>query len=101
MTSHFSALTEAEQERLAVLMEECAEAIQEGGKILRHGYDSNNNGKMLETNRERLAKELGHIVHAINMLTGSKDVNGATVGQAQRDKGKNIVPYLHHQESTS
>jgi hypothetical protein len=98
-TNHFSALTEAEQERLAFLIEECAEVIQQCGKVLLHGYD--NNGKMPVNNRELLAMELGHVVYAINMLTAAKDVNEITISWEQRSKEKNIVPYLHHQDVQS
>jgi NTP pyrophosphatase (non-canonical NTP hydrolase) len=33
-------ITEAERERLVILMEECGEVIQAASKIIRHGWDS-------------------------------------------------------------
>ena len=41
-TEHFNKLTEAEQERLVILAEECAEVIQVVAKIQRHGFNSDN-----------------------------------------------------------
>jgi len=39
---HFNGLTPEQDERLALLLEELAEAIVAIGKIQRHGYDSYN-----------------------------------------------------------
>ena len=50
MTQHFSGLTEGEQERFVILAEECAEVQQAICKALWHGLESNNNGKIPETN---------------------------------------------------
>ena len=55
-TNHFNKLTEAEQERLVILAEECSEVIQIVCKILRHGYDSDDDGKLLEPNRKSLER---------------------------------------------
>ena len=38
--SHYNELSPAQAERLAYLLEECAEVIKAGTKILRHGYAS-------------------------------------------------------------
>ena len=42
MTAHFNGLSESEQERLSILIEECGEVVQAACKILRHGYESFN-----------------------------------------------------------
>lgn len=44
---HFNRLTPGQLERLAVLVEECGEAIQAVGKIMRRGWttDNYNNNK--------------------------------------------------------
>lgn len=99
MTDHFNELTEAEQERLAILIEECSEVIQIGCKVLRHGYYSTNptvvNG---ETNREALARELGDLMHALQRMETSGDVSATTIVERRNSKPERIKPYLHHQE---
>jgi NTP pyrophosphatase (non-canonical NTP hydrolase) len=96
-TEHFNGLTEAEAERLAILIEECGEVTQAACKILRHGYDSNNKGQMPETNREALARELGDVVHSINRMTDAKDIDGREIGRRAASKPEHIRKYLHHQ----
>lgn len=97
-TDHFNELSEAETERLAIVIEECGEVIQAGCKILRHGYESHNplvsNRK---TNRESLAREIGDLLHAVNRLTECNDVDARMVGDRARSKPEHIKPYLHHQ----
>lgn len=57
--AHFNALSPAQAERLAILMEECGEVVQIIGKILRHGFESvSPYGHSSETNREALIREL-------------------------------------------
>lgn len=112
MSEHFNKLTPAENERLAYLMEECGEVIQIIGKIMRHGYESydptdpNNRvvgeggrgiGKTLQvtTNRELLARELGDVMRAMDMMASAKDYEWLTVASA-REKGP-PSKYMHHQ----
>ena len=99
MTEHFNGLTEAEQERLSVLLEELGEAQQCIGKILRHGYESYN--PVVDTgmtNRRELERELGDIYAAILMLAWSKDVNYCGVLTREVEKRKSIRRWLHHQK---
>ena len=56
-----------ETEKLAVLMEECAEVQQVIGKILRHGYDSYHPETKI-TNREDLAREIVDVFTAIILI---------------------------------
>lgn len=96
-------LTDVETERLAVLLEELGEAQQAIGKILRHGYESydparENDMNIEGQNRRDLAKELGDVVYAINMLTSANDISGAAVGKRCAEKVERIKPYLHHQK---
>ena len=100
-TQHFNALTEAEAERLAILCEECAEVQQIVCKILRHGYDSDNNGKLPETNRQMLARELGDLLHAANRLFSADDVNGFEVSARAASRAEHVKPYLHHQDAAA
>lgn len=57
-TEHFNGLSEAEQERLVIVAEECAEVIHVTTKILRHGYESCHPKKPSETNRVALIREI-------------------------------------------
>lgn len=54
-----------DHELLTVLMEECAEVIQEASKIIRFGRDNEYNG---ETAVQRLEKELGDLQCMIDLL---------------------------------
>jgi NTP pyrophosphatase (non-canonical NTP hydrolase) len=97
-SSHFNGLTPAEAERLAILMEEMGEAIQVIGKIQRHGYQSshpqNPNGP---TNRDLLAEEVGHVLHAINRMFVANDLDRNEVNHSERSKSFRITAFLHHQ----
>lgn len=112
MSEHFNRLTPAEHERLAYLMEECGEVVQIIGKILRHGYESRDPTKATPTfdpnrggqdgwrntsptNRELLARELGDVMRAMDMLAAAKDYEWLTVAAA-REKGP-PSKYMHHQ----
>ena len=95
----FNDLTDAEAERLALLLEELGEATQAIGKILRHGYQSYNPltaGKS-DSNREALERELGHVRHAIDRLTLARDLNALAIQGAMRVKADRISRWLHHQ----
>ena len=97
-TEHFNGLTEAEAERIAILMEECGEVIQICGKILRHGYESFNpyNAEKI-TNRELLTKELGDVLFAYKQMADSSDIiENQVLGMADIKEFK-IQQFLHHQ----
>lgn len=100
MVQHFNNLTPAQAERLALLAEECGQAIHVIGKILRHGYDSTHpdGGR---TNRQLLEKQLGDIEFAKSLLCenpngGAPDLNREAIGQAHAEKGMTCYRYLHH-----
>jgi NTP pyrophosphatase (non-canonical NTP hydrolase) len=98
MTQHFNGLTEAQAERLAILAEECAEVIQVVGKILRHGLESTNPlFSNAPTNRQLLAKELGDLSYATDMVKHAGDVDSEAVTDAWLEKVGKIHRYLHHQ----
>ena len=92
-------LSDAQAERLAVLIEELGEALQAAGKILRHGYESYNptveNGV---SNRRALERELGDVYAAIQMMGTAEDVSEHGVGRRMIEKKQGIKPWLHHQE---
>lgn len=85
-----------ELERLALLVEECAEVQQIAMKIIRHGYGSYNpfdHDKIL--NRELLNKELGDLMFSIRLMSEYHDINMNTVSIQEDNKRKNIQKYLH------
>lgn len=96
-TKHFNGLTEAETERLAILIEECGEVTQAACKILRHSYESNNKGKIPETNREALQRELGDLLHALDRIAAARDIDPVITYERAKSKPESILPYLHHQ----
>lgn len=86
---HFNKLTPAEDERLALLLEEMGEAQQVIGKIMRHGYDSRHpyGGP---TNRQMLEREIGDIRFAMNLLFESYDINQTNVGMRVDEKAVTV-----------
>ena len=96
-TEHFNKLTEAEQERLVILAEECAEVIQVVAKIQRHGFNSDNTGTMQLTNRRLLENEIGHVNYAVSQLALAADVDFSRIHRAMDAKAVHIRQYLHHQ----
>lgn len=95
---HFNNLTPAEAERIALLMEECAEVIQICGKILRHGYESFNPAdNSRTTNRRLLEREVGHVQFAVSLMTEeSSDLSEESLGNSFYEKSLNVWKYLHH-----
>jgi NTP pyrophosphatase (non-canonical NTP hydrolase) len=81
----------AQRERLAILMEECAEVQQVIGKILRHGW--RNEG---HCNRIALEHELGDLQWIVSMLVANDDVNGPSVNRFSLLKPVKAQIYLHH-----
>jgi NTP pyrophosphatase (non-canonical NTP hydrolase) len=91
-------VTEAQRERLTILMEECAEVIQAASKILRHGWDSKyDNGK---SNREQLELEMGDVQWCMLNMAQYSDFNMSNVESNAAAKAKRMLnsPYLHHQK---
>lgn len=89
-------LTNAEQELLALLMEECGEVIQVIGKIMRHGYESYNpNIQNSPTNRQMLEAELGDVVAALSMLEYSDAIDPNQIQAHRKTKLKSVKKWLH------
>lgn len=94
---HFNGLMPAEAERLALLMEECAEVQQVIGKILRHGYHSvHPNGGL--NNRELLEKELGDVQYSLGLMVAAEDVERDVIEIYADEKAEKVGKYLHHQD---
>ena len=98
MNRPFNKLTDAQAERLALLLEELGEAQQAIGKILRHGYNCTHpNGG--PTNRDLLERELGDILAAIDLLCMPEnyDLSNKLIQAAKSSKLQRVGKYLHHQ----
>ena len=101
MPEHFNALSPAEAERLAFLIEECGEVIQAASKILRHGYDSFNPTLDADvSNRDRLTIELGQVRAAMYLLHTSGDINEHREKVATLTKIRSVRHGMHHQPET-
>lgn len=100
---HFNQLTPAEDERLALLIEECSEVIKIACKIQRHGYESYN-PTVLEaerrTNRSLLEEELGDVVFAVRLMYGNSDIDPSDVYHFMEEKREKIQRYLHHNDAS-
>lgn len=85
------------RERIALLVEECAEVIQVCGKILRHGLDSMGHPDDLANppNVELLEKELGHVQFALTLLSVNNEIDTVSVKLAMRSKALSVQKYLH------
>lgn len=98
----FNKLSDAEDERLAILAEELGETVQAIGKIQRHGYNSINPATRSGlTNRDRLAREIGDALFMINLMITAGDINGKAIHKAAINKQAKIQKYLHHQGDIS
>jgi hypothetical protein len=99
--NHFNQLTPGEDERLALFIEECGEAIHAAAKILRHGFGSVDPTLPPEertTNRSALAKEMGDIRASMEILFRT-DIDRSLVEWAMDDKLSTVSKWLHHQRT--
>lgn len=98
MEAPFNQLSPAEDERLALLLEEMGDALQIIGKIQRHGYASRNPLEPASwVNRALLEKELGHVAAALRLMIEAGDVAEANIKVRALDKIADVQRWLHHQ----
>lgn len=94
----FNNLTAAEAERLAVLIEELAEAQQAACKILRHGYESKDpTDPLANVNRYSLAMELAHVQAAMERMRAAGDISMAIIKEIMWIKVQTGEKWMHHQ----
>lgn len=92
-------LTKEQQERLALLIEECAEVQQAATKILRHGFESiNPDDPDKTTNRWALEKEISHLQIALELLRINADTDPINISWHMRKKRDTINNWLHFNE---
>lgn len=91
-------LSDAENERLALLLEECGEVIQIIGKIQRHGYDSHDpTDEGGPSNRKLLEREIADVVQAVDLLAGAEDIDPLSVATRLDLRWITVQEYLHYQ----
>lgn len=83
-----------QDERFALLAEECAETIQALTKTLRHGYQSYNPFTG-EYNSAILHREVGDVLAAIEILIEAGDLDRGTLDNAKWNKLTHIGRWLH------
>ncbi len=91
-------LTDAEIERLDILVEECAEVILAVSAIKRFGYEGQN-PELLPiscTNREALTREMGDVMNAMNLVMDARDVDAVHVSERSAKKAVQIKKWLNH-----
>jgi hypothetical protein len=97
-------LTEAEAERLALVIESCAEVQHIACKILRHGYESVDPTERVklnedpETNRNALERELGDLIGDCHLFIKAGDIDLKNVDDWTKSRPGRRKKYLHHQE---
>lgn len=96
MDTFSNKLSDAEAERLALLLEELGEAQQAIGKILRHGYESSWKAPAWQ-NRRDLEKELGHVRFAMELMNTRGDISMDAVNDYWNLKNRGVWKFLHHQ----
>lgn len=93
-------MTEAELERLAILMEECAEVQQVIGKIIRFGWEDSHPKHDNQTNRKLLTQEMADLRVAMNLLLHEDDIDLKEFEEAEGKKLEKINKYLKHNHVT-
>jgi len=88
--------SDAEAERLILLIEEAGEVIQAASKILRFGYDGYNQ-KTLEGNRYSLENELGDFVGVMNEMGKANDISLHSVNVHANRKWAKVLTYSRFQ----
>lgn len=94
MTNHHNSLTEAQQERLVLVQEECSEVIQNICKVLRYGYNTTHPFTG-ETTQAAIIREIKDLYHCLDRLR--KDLNLIPYSEIINTYDKNKEKYLYHQ----
>lgn len=92
---HAMELTFPQKERLGILVEELGEALHMAGKILRHGYNNYHPNEPEIKNKVNLARELGHVLFAIDFLCAHEDIDRIIVEDSRQKKLVDVEKFLH------
>lgn len=90
-------LTEAEEERIYLLVEEASEIIQVAQKVLRFGWNSSHPKTGNVPNRDLLEQEIGDFQAALAMMVANGDVDKDNIEHAQDMKNIRMRQFLKHQ----
>lgn len=82
-----------ERELLTILIEECAEVQQRATKLLRFGAAEVQPGQE-KTNSERLANEIGDLVHMTTLLDRVGLISNHAVQAGMRNKQKQLAKFM-------
>lgn len=85
--------SEHERELLTILIEECAEVQQRATKLLRFGASEVQPGQE-KTNSERLANEIGDMVHMVTLLDQVGLIPNHAVQAGMRNKQKQLARFM-------
>lgn len=96
---NFNGLTEAQEERFALLFEESSEVIKLVGKIFRHGLTSKHPVSGMD-NRELIVRELIDVEIALSLILMSGDLpETKTLEVYREEKIRKLQKYLHLPEN--
>lgn len=90
-------LTLPEIERLAILVEEAGETLQQAGKVLRYGYVNRDGTGRVCNNRADLTTEVGDLVNSLNQLQRAGDIDSQQVLARTEKKAEQIKNWTHYQ----
>jgi phosphoribosyl-ATP pyrophosphohydrolase len=91
--------SEHERELLTILIEECAEVQQRATKLLRFGATEIQPGQE-KTNSERLANEIGDLVHMTTLLDQVGLIPNRAVQAGMRNKQKQLARFMQTSATT-
>lgn len=89
-------LTPAQNERLALLVQELGDVAQVAGKVLLHGFDGRPDG-ILNNQHAELERELGHLMMVIGLIIEAGDVSAEAVARSSDYRAEAAAKALRHQ----
>lgn len=97
----FANLTEAERERLEMLIEEAGEIITIATKVLRHGYDNHHpDDAATITNRVQLEREVLDLQTVYTRMMGEGDVSSDNLLVDLNAEWKRKLFWTRHQKGS-
>ena len=85
-------VTEHERELLTILMEECAEVIQDAAKLLRFGKENRPDSNIANT--YKLSTEVGEIMCVVEMAVNVGLLSRASINMSKWHKHERLAHYM-------